>query len=806
MMKPVDRVRRSIYAQLLFVVAASLLLALLFVGVALERQKLHYEERGLLEELRFSGELLANRTVAALLFNDPAAVATNIASGRFIPSVMRVCAYNDALESVADFVRDGVEGDCAGSLAAAEVAQEVAIDRDRAWAVVPVEDDDRVLGYLQIVATTDLIRQRVQNALLVVVLILGGALVVAFALGARMLRRALHPLSVRNRDVRVIADKPFTDHRARKFHNDEVGDLVDGFNRMLDALAEENAALHQSEKRFRTLADNSPVGIYLKDANAQLQYANGKWSEITGLSAARADTDLSGLIAEMDWPRYRRMVHNVIEGQQPDHVEYSYRPPGAEQSRMLLEYLAPVIQRRAGGGEPETVAVIGSVLDVTELKQAQMELERLAFYDPLTGLPNRRFFRDHLQYQMAAAGKHRQTLSVLMIDLDDFKRINDSMGHDAGDHLLSILGQRLQECCFEEDVVSRLGGDEFIVLLNTASKITIETVVERIQQAINTPVEFHNRIIETRCSIGVACFPVDAASARDLIKHADIALYEAKAMGRNRMVYFSSELNRVLQEHIALEIKLQDALRNDRLSLYLQPQVDARSGRPVWSEALLRWHDEELGFVPPDKFIPIAEESGLIWEVGQWVTRETCRLWRDYGTRLAAIGIGGISINLSPRQFYAGDLVEATLAVLREYDVSPANIAFEITESLVMEDIELAMLTMRRLRSEGFQLAMDDFGTGYSSLSYLKQFTIDHLKIDKSFVDGLPDDQNDSAITGAIIAMARQLGIGVVAEGIETEQQMQVLLANGCERMQGYLFARPVPVEELLQRGEGRES
>ncbi len=790
--------RRSIYSQLLLVVTASLTLALLVVGVALSRQAYHEQEQGLLEKLRFSGELLANRTVAALVFGDYAEATTNISSARFIPSVIKLCVYDRELKQISVYLRAGEQTCCEGTLSTATITEREHVEDRQAWVLLPIRDASTTLGYLKIVATTDQIKQRVRDALLVVAVSLLGAMIVAFALGSGLLRRALLPLKELGREVKSISHQPFSSYRPSKFYNDEVGDLVDAFNAMLEALTKENLALQHSEKRFRTLAENSPVGIYLRDATGRLEYVNKKWSEIAELDHLRGSEDFCRLIADEDQPAYQKMLQTVVAGQAPEMIEYSYRAPGSEQSKRLMEYLAPVMESGAGDDDAKVVGIIGSILDITELKQAQLELERLALYDPLTNLPNRRFFHDHLHYQIAAAAKHQQSFAILMIDLDNFKRVNDTMGHDAGDHLLKVLGQRLHDCCFAEDVVSRLGGDEFIVLLDNKSRIVINQVVERLQSAISLPVSFQNKSIEIRSSIGVAIFPDDADNARDLLKSADIALYRAKAVGRNCMVYFCAELDQAVQERVALESKLQDALKSNKLSLYLQPQVDARTKRPVWSEALLRWRDDEYGFISPAQFIPIAEESGLIVEIGNWVLRETCRLWSEYGPQLTAKGIQGISVNLSARQFYTKNLVEVTLGILQQYAVSPSHIAFEITESLVMENVEVAMLTLRQLRAQGFHISIDDFGTGYSSLAYLKLFTIDFLKIDKSFVDGLPHDPNDMAITTAIIAMAQQLDIGIVAEGVETEQQAQVLIAHGCERMQGYFFSRPVPVEELL--------
>lgn len=797
-MKPPGTLRRSIYLKLLLVITATLVLALVLVGAALYRQVYNDEKLSLLEKLNSTGELLANRTIAALVFEDFAAVKTNISSARLIPSVIKVCVYQQANLKIAEYLREDIENGCEVILKTGVIAQRQSIDVNEAWALLPIHDGDAVLGHLKIVATTDLIRAHVQKALLVVGSILFTAMIIALAVGSSLLRKTLSPLKVLGGDVKRISEQPFSPYRPAKFYNDEVGDLVDAFNLMLDALAHENNAQQQSEKRFRILAENSPVGIYLRNADGELEYANAKWLEIAGFEPGEGDIDFISGIAEADLPQYRAMLAKVGVDHLPSMMEYSYRTPGAESSKRLMEYIAPVIKPATDENTAQTLNLIGSILDISELKHAQTELERLALYDPLTSLPNRRFFHDHLHYEIAAATKQKHSFAILMIDLDNFKRVNDTMGHDAGDYLLKILGQRLHESCFDEDVVSRLGGDEFIILLNNKSRIVIAQVVERLQNAIGEPVYFQNRTIEIRSSMGVAVFPDDANNARDLLKSADIALYRAKAVGRNCMVFFSSELDQAVQQRVALEIKLQHALKNQKLSLYLQPQIDARSMKPVWCEALLRWRDEEYGFISPAQFIPVAEESGLIVEIGNWVLEETCRLWAAYGHQLIAAGIQGISVNLSARQFYAKNLVEISMATLQRYGVSPRHLAFEITESLVMEDVETAILTLRELRAEGFQISMDDFGTGYSSLSYLKQFTIDYLKIDKSFVDGLPHDPNDMAITSAIIAMAQQLGIGIVAEGIETELQMQVLMKNGCQRMQGYLFSRPVPIDELL--------
>ncbi len=432
-----------------------------------------------------------------------------------------------------------------------------------------------------------------------------------------------------------------------------------------------------------------------------------------------------------------------------------------------------------------------------ERQGTEAHIRHLAYFDNLTGLPNRQLLFDRLQQAMAHAERNQSGLAVMMLDLDHFKAINDSLGHSIGDHLLTEVAQRLTHCIRHEDTVARLGGDEFVILLQDLAEPTalqqVTRVAVKIQQQLATPyrVEGHELIVTP--SLGIALFPDNGQSTEQLLKHADTALYKVKAQGRNNYRFFSTAMNTEAVERLEIENCLRQALEQNQFELAFQPMVSIANGAIVGAEALLRWHNPEIGEVEPDRFIPIAEETGLIIPIGQRVIELACeatvRFWCppgdcDTSQRLA--------INVSPRQFQQPDFVQQLEARLTARGVEPGCIELEITESVLLEGIERVREKLHQLKEMGITIAIDDFGTGYSSLSYLKQLPLDRVKIDRSFVDGLPDNVDDAAIVQAILAMTRHLDIDVVAEGVQTKEQLEFLRTHGCQDYQGFFYSPPV--------------
>ncbi|MET0556926.1 MAG: EAL domain-containing protein [Vicinamibacteria bacterium] len=466
-------------------------------------------------------------------------------------------------------------------------------------------------------------------------------------------------------------------------------------------------------------------------------------------------------------------------------------------------------RRRSGEIYPELLSIsavrdaagaithyVGVSTEISSLKEYEARLHHQAHHDALTGLPNRVLFQQRFDEALARARRHQQMLAVVLLDLDHFKTINDSLGHAAGDLLLEAVASRLGERVRATDTVARLGGDEFALLLDDTKEPQAAAVVGRaLLEALAAPFELAGHQLYVTASLGVSCYPQDGADAESLLKNADTAMYRAKGEGRNNCQFFSQEMNARALETLVLGNSLRLALSRDELFLHYQPQYGLASGRTTGVEALVRWRHPEHGLVPPSRFVPLAEESGLIEPIGEWVLRTACRqmrAWRDAG-----LPVQRVAVNLSARQFRHPDLLHRVADVLAESGLDAHHLELEVTESMVMEHPEDATGVLGQLKAMGITIAVDDFGTGYSSLSYLKRLPIDILKIDQSFVRGVPQDTDDAAIIRAIIAMAKSLKLRLIAEGIENPDQRAFLEREGCEEGQGYFFSRPAPAEEI---------
>jgi diguanylate cyclase (GGDEF)-like protein len=442
------------------------------------------------------------------------------------------------------------------------------------------------------------------------------------------------------------------------------------------------------------------------------------------------------------------------------------------------------------------------------LRKTHAEIQKLAYYDPLTGLPNRQLFQERLRPAIDRARRDAKQAALLFLDLDGFKAVNDTLGHGAGDHLLKEVGERFRRCvrlsdCLarptagpNSEAISRLGGDEFTVLLSeVAGPQGAARAAQRILDALAQPFEVAGREVFAGASIGIALFPNHGEDAETLLRNADTAMYEAKARGRNNMQFFTAVLSEETARRLALESRLRHAAQSEDFRLHYQPVRDVESGRLVAAEALLRWSDPESGPISPAEFVPVAEQCGLIESIGEWVLRAACaqaRAWIEAGYRPIRL-----AVNLSGHQIQRQGFVPLLRAVLAESDLSPASLELEITESTIMQDSELTRSVLGEISDMGLGLALDDFGTGHSSLSYLKRFPIDRIKIDRSFIDEIPTDADDCAITSAIIAMAHSLRLEVVAEGVETREQMAFLRERGCDQVQGFLFSPAVTAAEF---------
>jgi diguanylate cyclase (GGDEF)-like protein/PAS domain S-box-containing protein len=446
----------------------------------------------------------------------------------------------------------------------------------------------------------------------------------------------------------------------------------------------------------------------------------------------------------------------------------------------------------------KAVRMIGAMMDITEKMRYQEQLERQANYDSLTGLPNRSLLKDRLEQALAHAQRYSRAVMVAFIDLDNFKLINDSLGHTVvGDALLKAVGERLQACVRRGDTVARSGGDEFVLILTQQENEEVNyQVIERVMFSVSEPYAIDGQDLSITCSIGLSVYPQDGQDGETLLRAADTAMYRAKELGRNNFQFYAKEMTAKIGDRLTLEAGLRRALDRGEFLLHYQPQLELQTGRIIGMEALIRWQHPEQGMIPPVKFIPIAEDTGLIEPIGAWVLHTACaqnKAFQDAG--LPAITV---AVNLSPRQFRQKNLVESVRAILDATGLDPRHLELEITEGMVMHNAEEVITTLSKLEGMRLQLSVDDFGTGYSNLSYLKRFPVHRLKIDKSFVRDIGTDPDGTAIAQSVIALGHSLNLRVIAEGVETAAQLSFLRQAHCDEAQGYYFYKPLPHPQLL--------
>jgi len=578
---------------------------------------------------------------------------------------------------------------------------------------------------------------------------------------------------------------------------ERTADLKRSNERLVDDVAARQRtekALQDSEQRFRRLVAMSSDWYWEQDASL-------RFTSVTGGVNAKGGIRVETLLGQTPWESVPGMLET--EWGQRHMAQLEARQPFAN-----MEYEgfddAGVRRWYAINGEPlfddqgAFLGYRGTGSDITERKQAEQRVHHVAQHDALTGLPNRSLLQDRLSQAVAYANRTALPVWVMLIDLDRFKFVNDSMGHKAGDVLLMTIAARLRSALRDTDTVARLSGDEFVVILSEHPDQKLSPdIVQRVMDSVARPVMLGSHEFFVTCSVGVAVYPLHDAPADSLIEHADIAMYRAKKLGRNNFQFYTPVMNEEALERVKIESALRNALERREFVLHYQPQVHLGSGEIVGMEALIRWRHPELGMVAPNRFIGVAEETGLIVEIGAWVMRTACA--QNMAWHQAGLGNLRVAVNLSARQFGDIDLVPSLEAVLADTGLAPALLEIELTESLFMSDITPAVETLHRIKALGVNLSIDDFGTGYSSLSYLSRFPIDVLKIDRSFVSDIGKDANDAAIVASIIALAHNLKLAVIAEGVETIEQLDYLRRQGCDEMQGYYFSRPLPAEEFEQ-------
>jgi diguanylate cyclase (GGDEF)-like protein len=569
-------------------------------------------------------------------------------------------------------------------------------------------------------------------------------------------------------------------------------------------LREKQHQLEESESRYRELLENLQAGVVVCAPDARIIFTNARASELLGLPQEQLQgmgatdpawcfIDEGGAIVPVE----KYPVNIVLATLKPVQAQLlGVRRPGANAVTWILVSSFPNF---AANGKLKQVVV--NFNDISARKEAEQKVHQMAFFDILTRLPNRRLLMDRLHAALATSARNHYYGALLFIDLDKFKSINDVRGHLAGDQLLVAIGERIRHLVREEDTVARLGGDEFVVLLpeistelDTASQNSA-IVAEKIRRALNVPFDLDGNVHHTSPSIGGCMFQGLAETPEALLRQADMAMYKAKDAGRNTFCFFSSAMQRAVESHAALEADLRHAVANRKLHLHYQLQVDA-GRRPVGAEALARWEHDTRGPVSPLQFIPIAEESALILDIGDWVLETACTQLAKWHAddKLSHLSL---AVNVSAQQFRQDDFVETIAAVLARHAFHASRLKLELTESVIVDDVDDVISKMHRLRAMGVSLSMDDFGTGYSSLAYLKRLPLDQIKIDQGFTRDITTDPSDAVMVKTVIHLARNFHHDVIAEGVETQEQLDFLQRHGCMAYQGYLFGKPMPIEHF---------
>lgn len=560
----------------------------------------------------------------------------------------------------------------------------------------------------------------------------------------------------------------------------------------MDNMAMRSQNLNSQLSLAAAVFDNALEGILVTDAERRIVTANRAVSRATGYSLEEIIGRNPRIFSSgrQGAEFYQRMWESLSSAGQWQGEIWNQRKNG----EIYPEWLSIVAIRDDAGAVSNYLAIF---TDVTERKKIEDELNRLAHYDALTGLPNRLLFLDRVNHALGSARRDGRQIALLFIDLDRFKAVNDNFGHAVGDQLLAEVARRLQESVRSGDTVARFSGDEFCIVMDyIADPEQAARLAQKLIRQLTEPVVLDNTGHLITASIGISLYPTDGDDADTLLRNADMAMYQVKQLGRSDYQFYVNDLSISTHRNLKLEYDLRSAVGNDELLLHYQPKISLLDDSVVGLEALLRWRHPARGMVPPGEFIPLAEESGLILDISEWVIWEVCRQLREW--KDAGMPVVRTAVNISGRQIVRPLFMHGIERAVAVHGVNPDCIELELTESILMDNTELTIAKLQRLRSSRFHLSIDDFGTGYSSLAYIKRFDIDDIKIDRSFIRDITSDPNDAAIVKAIIAMAQKLNLSVVAEGVETEEQVHFLRECGCDQAQGFYWSKPLPADEAM--------
>jgi diguanylate cyclase (GGDEF)-like protein/PAS domain S-box-containing protein len=578
------------------------------------------------------------------------------------------------------------------------------------------------------------------------------------------------------------------------FHQEDHEEVIHGFIQDITERQNNKEILAETESRYRSIFENTIEGIFQTTPDGNYLDVNPALAHIYGYNSPKelikALSNISQQLYVLASRRDEFEQKMLKDGSVKNFESQVYKQ---DRSIIWISENARAVHNPDG----QLLYYEGTVEDITERKTFEKEISHQATHDSLTNLPNRSLLKDRLRQYIQNTNRETAQLAILFIDLDHFKNVNDSLGHAAGDVLIKVVAERLQKCMREGDTVARLGGDEFVLALPNihAGTEIMSHAIQRILDIIQLPCVIEDKEFYIGCSIGVSVFPDDANDVDTLLKNADMAMYKAKQLGRNNFQFFTEELNKIVIESLEMEHDLRQAILEEQFELYFQPKTSVSFDKIIGVEALLRWRMPAKGLISPIEFIPLAEKTGLIETIGKWVIEAACKqlkTWIDKG-----INITPLSINISPRQFNQTNLLETIEYCLHKYNISAGLLELEITESCMVNDEKRFIQTLNQMKTIGLQLSIDDFGSGYSNLNYLKTMPVDFLKVDRSFIEGIENDDKSRAIYRAIVSIAHNLNLPVISEGVETKEQHDFLRSINCDAIQGFFFSKPLPADEF---------
>ncbi|MDD7795453.1 EAL domain-containing protein [Clostridium sp. 'White wine YQ'] len=573
---------------------------------------------------------------------------------------------------------------------------------------------------------------------------------------------------------------------------EQIAASEEELTRQLQEIQESNKLLELSEERYKTLVNSSQDMIYSCDVNGVFTTVNQRFCEMMKLKLKDIIGKTMGEIVnkQENSKKWDRVIQKVISSGETIITENKYVAQNGR-TRYFNVTLCPIFD-----GKDNVIGVTGTNHDITTLKEHELTITHMAYHDNLTSLPNRNLFLDKLKEAIANSNVNNTKVAVLFLDVDNFKKVNDTLGHSVGDELLLLTTQRLSECVNEKNLIARLGGDEFSILFENINKVTdIIDVVEDINKLFTDDFNINENFINLSASIGISVYPDDGQTAEDLMKNSETAMYRAKELGKNTYQIFNVNMKEELIKKISIEGMIRTGLKKKEFLLYYQPQYQAKTRKLRGFEALIRWNNPVVGFLSPLEFIPIAEETGLIVQLGEWVLNTAAEMYKNIKDKYGIEVI--MSVNISPIQLRQKNFVNLVLGVIDRLKIKPENLELEITESVFIDNFDNSIETLKRLRNYGIRIALDDFGTGYSSLSYLKKLPISILKIDKSFVDEIDENNKEAILTDSIISLVHKLNIETIAEGVEDEYQLEYLEKAECDNFQGYYLGKPMPAEMI---------